>query len=233
MNNSPIIVALDDVDIDKLLKLSENLSDYVFSFKLGLEFFAKYGAEGVLAFTKKNYPIFLDLKLHDIPNTVHRSVYELCKLNINMLTIHLSGGLDMLLAAKKARDEVDPKVKLLGVSVLTSLNNDDLERIGCKYTSLDQVKNLYKLAEIAGLDAVVCSAQEVKSFKKDQQTIEFVTPGIRLDKEILENDISDQKRVMSPKQALKEGSNYLVIGRSITNSVSPIDTCREIYNSFI
>ena len=226
MNNSPIIVALDDVDIDKLLKLSENLSDYVFSFKLGLEFFAKYGPAGVLEFTKKNYPVFLDLKLHDIPNTVYKSVYELCKLNINMLTIHLSGGLDMLLAAKKARDEVDPKVKLLGVSVLTSLNNSDLERVGFKYSPLDQVINLYKLAADAGLDAIVCSAQEVQSLKKHQQNIEFVTPGIRLDKEIQENNISDQKRVMTPKQALKAGSNFLVIGRSITNSSNPINTCR-------
>lgn len=233
MNNSPIIVALDDVDIDKLLKLSANLSDYVFSFKLGLEFFSKYGPDGILEFTKKNYPIFLDLKLHDIPHTVYRSVYELCKLNINMLTIHLSGGLEMLLAAKKARDEVDPKVKLLGVSVLTSLNDTDLERVGFRYAPLDQVKNLYKLAEDAGLDAIVCSAQEVKSLKQEQQTIEFVTPGIRLEKEIQKNQISDQKRVMSPKKALEAGSNYLVIGRSITNSSNPIDSCKEIYNSFI
>ncbi len=232
MSNSPIIVALDDVDIEKLLKLSESISDYVYSFKLGLEFFSKYGPEGVLQFTNRGYKVFLDLKLHDIPNTIYRSVSELCKLNIDMLTIHLSGGLEMLKAAKRARDETDKNVKLLGVTVLTSLNNSDLKEVGFKYSALDQVHNLYKLAEISGLDAIVCSAHEVATFNSNKK-LEFVTPGIRLEQEIQNNDISDQKRVMSPNQAIKSGSNYLVIGRSITNSDNPVQICSEIYKSIL
>ncbi|MBT4989109.1 MAG: orotidine-5'-phosphate decarboxylase [Rickettsiales bacterium] len=231
-SKSPIIVALDDTDIIKLIDLTSALGPYVHSFKLGLEFFSKYGPEGVLKFTERKIPIFLDLKLHDIPNTVAASITQLCELNIDMLTVHLSGGLSMLKAAKEARDKTNKNVKLLGVSVLTSLDDDDLHMIGSRFSSQEQVLNLFNLAGESGIDAVVCSAQEVSLLKDNNvSNLKFITPGIRLDEEIQSNKLSDQKRVVTPQQAVKNGSDYLVIGRSITNHQDPVVICKEIMDS--
>jgi orotidine-5'-phosphate decarboxylase len=231
-SKSPIIVALDDTDISKLLNLAEELAPYMHSFKLGLEFFSKYGPEGVLKFTQRNIPIFLDLKLHDIPNTVAKTVEQLCELNVDMLTIHLSGGLDMLQAACVARDKVNKNTKLLGVSVLTSLDDSDMRMLGCQLSSRGQVVNLFNLANKSGIDAVVCSAQEVSLLKsQNKNNLKFITPGIRLQHEINANEISDQKRVVTPSQAIKNGSDYLVIGRSITNNPDPVAICKSILAS--
>ena len=226
---APIILALDDTNFDKIFDLANQLSPYIAYFKLGLEFYSKFGPDGISKFTNAKLPIFLDLKLHDIPNTIAKSVSELCKLNISMLTIHISGGKKMLEAAINARNEIDKNVMLLGVTILTSLDNQDIESIGFKNNLNQQVINLFKIANNVKLDGVVSSAAEVTELSKiNNNNLKFITPGIRLEKEILSKNISDQKRVITPKQAILNGSNYLVIGRTITNSNDPINMCKKI-----
>ena len=191
-----------------------------------MEFFNSFGPDGVREVSKLNIPIFLDLKLHDIPVTVYKTVKTLMDLDIAIINVHSSGGKDMLEAAAKARNESDNKsVKLIAVTVLTSLDDKDIKEIGYKEKSEDLVLRLASLAKESGLDGIVCSAKEISLIKRKLgEDFILVVPGIRLD----EDNKNDQKRTMSPKNAIDEGADLLVIGRPITESNDPKNTINKI-----
>ena len=207
-NKKKIFIA---VDTDKISKAKKIIRDtktnkIKVGYKFGLEFFySKNG--GKFLSNLKNQTIFLDLKLNDIPNTVVSAVKSLKNLKISYLTVHLSSGLSALKALKKESG----KIKIVGVTTLTSLNNKDLKEVGYDKKVNELVRHQAKLASKAKLDAIVCSGHEIRSVKRVFKK-EIITPGIKM-----YNTKSDQKRVMRPTDAFAEGSNWLVIGRSITN----------------
>ena len=207
MKNKKIFVACDSSNISKIKRIINNTqsSKIKIGYKFGLEFLNSKNGRSFVA-KLKNKIIFADLKIHDIPNTCISTVKAIKDLKVNYLTIHISSGLKALKASKK----VAGKIKLVGVTILTSLDNRALKEIGYKKDVKKLVFNQAKLAQKANLDAIVCSAQEIKIVKKVFKK-EIITPGIRLD-----NNTNDQKRTLNPKQAFKNGSDWLVIGRPIT-----------------
>ena len=207
MKKNKVFVACDSTDILKIKKIIKETQNkkIKIGYKFGLEFLnSKYGRDFLSKI--KNKIIFIDLKIHDIPNTCLSAIKALKDLNINYLTIHISSGLKALKACKK----ISGKTKLIGVTTLTSLNNKSLKEIGYSKNINQLVTHQVKLAKKANLDAIVCSAHEVKIVKKFFKK-EIITPGIRFN-----NKTDDQKRVVTPKQAYKNGSDWLVIGRPIT-----------------
>tara|TARA_Y100000816_G_C25968051_1_gene505164 strand:- start:163 stop:855 length:693 start_codon:yes stop_codon:yes gene_type:complete len=180
-------------------------------YKIGLEFFlGPKGRATILKLKKKE--IFLDLKLNDIPNTCIAAINSLKDLkNVSYLTVHINGGLEMLKAVKKASKKINKRMKILGVTILTSFSNSSIKKIGYNKSIKEIVKKQVLLAKSAKLDGIVCSGHEAKYIKKICQTMEIITPGIRLPG----HSKGDQKRVMSPKQSLKNGATSLVMGRSI------------------
>ena len=207
MKKNKIFIACDSANIlkiKKIIKESQNKKIQV-GYKFGLEFLNSKSGRSFL--TKlKNKIIFADLKIHDIPNTCVSTIKAIKDLKINYLTIHISSGLEALKACKK----ISGKIKLIGVTTLTSLNNKSLKEIGYNKNIVQLVSHQVKLAKKANLDAIVCSAHEVKTVKKFFKK-EIITPGIRFN-----TKTDDQKRVVTPKQAYKNGSDWLVIGRPIT-----------------
>ncbi len=197
--------------ISKIIKKTSNKKINL-GFKIGLQFFlSPKGRSFILKIKKKT--IFLDLKLNDIPNTCSSAIYSLKDLkNISYLTVHINGGLEMLKAAKKAAKKINKKLKILGVTVLTSFSNRSIKQVGYTKNLKDLVKKQAALAKIAKLDGVICSPHEIKYLRKICKNMEIITPGIRLpgDKK------QDQVRVMSPKQAFDNGATSIVMGRSIT-----------------
>ena len=207
MKKNKVFVACDSTNILKIKKIIKETQNkkIKIGYKFGLEFLnSKYGRDFLSKI--KNKIIFVDLKIHDIPNTCLSTIKALKDLNINYLTIHISSGLKALKACKK----ISGKTKLIGVTTLTSLNNKSLKEIGYSKNINQLVTHQVKLAKKANLDAIVCSAHEVKIVKKFFKK-EIITPGIRFN-----NKTDDQKRVVTPKQAYKNGSDWLVIGRPIT-----------------
>ena len=207
MKKNKIFVACDSTNISKIKKIISKTqnSKIKVGYKFGLEFFNSRGGRPFLS-KLKNKTIFADLKLHDIPNTCVSTVKAIKDLKINYLTIHISSGLEALKATKK----VSGKIKLIGVTILTSLDNKALKDIGFNKDVKRLVLHQAKIANKAKLDAMVCSAQEVKLVKKVFKK-EIITPGIRFN-----SKSNDQKRVVTPKQAYKNGSDWLVMGRPIT-----------------
>ena len=207
MKKNKIFVACDSTNISKIQKIINKTqnSKIKIGYKFGLEFLNSKRGRSFLS-RLKNKTIFADLKLHDIPNTCASTVKAIKDLKINYLTIHLSSGLEAL----KATKNVSGKIKLIGVTVLTSLDNNSLKEIGFNKDVKNLVLHQAKLANKAGLDAIVCSAQEVRIVKKVFKK-EIITPGIRLN-----SKSHDQKRVLTPKQAYENGSDWLVMGRPIT-----------------
>jgi len=217
-----IIVALDETSLKKALELIDNLDPKKCMLKIGSVAFNSIGKEIIYYAADKNFDIFLDLKLHDIPNTVKKSIEGISVLPISMLTIHTSGGIEMMMAAMEAVSGT--KIKVIGVTTLTSLNDNDANDI-FKRTTFDQVKKMLDLAELAGIDGVVCSPHELELVKK-RKSLLSITPGIRI------NSLDDdQKRVMTPKEAIDLGADYLVIGRPITASDNIRKSLEEIYLS--
>jgi orotidine-5'-phosphate decarboxylase len=189
--------------------------------KLGLEFFCANGHEGVLRIAEHELPIFLDLKLHDIPNTVEKAVQALAPLSPAVLTVHAAGGREMLAAAKSA---APPETKVVAVTVLTSLDAVDLAEAGVIGSPAEQVQRLAELAREAGVDGIVCSGAEVAAAKADWPDGFFVVPGVRPPGA----DAADQKRTATPRQALADGASILVIGRPITAAVDPARAIADI-----
>jgi orotidine-5'-phosphate decarboxylase len=221
---SPIFVAIDTPDLDRAHALADQLRHDAGGVKLGLEFFSANGPNGVAAICALGLPVFLDVKLHDIPNTVAKAVGALRPQEPAVLTVHAAGGRAMLEAAKAA---ASPNTKVVAVTVLTSLDGDDLRSIGVASDPREQVERLAKLAKSAGLDGIVCSGAEVAAAKAAWPDGYFVVPGVRLPG----GDVSDQKRVVTPRQALKDGASILVIGRPITGADNPGSALREIATS--
>ena len=223
MSLKKIIVALDDNNILKTTNLVKNLKDETFAFKIGYEFFLNFGLEGYKSIQKENVKIFLDLKLHDIPNTVKKGVEAITKLNPYFTTIHLSGGDEMQIAANFSKKNT----KILGVSILTSLNVEQTQKYYFNNDVENIVSNFTTHALINKLDGLVCSPKEIKIIKKiASNKLLIITPGIRPDNYNNFND--DQKRTMTPKEAIDTGSDYLVIGRPITQSTNPLETLESI-----
>ena len=207
MKKSKLFIACDTNKITKIKTIirETNNKNLIVGYKFGLEFLNSKGGRNFIKKIKNNI-IFADLKLHDIPNTCSAAIIALKDLKVDYLTIHISAGLEALKAAKK----VSGKIKLIGVSILTSLDNKALKEIGFSNDVKKLVLHQAKLANKANLDAFVCSAEEVKVVKKVFKK-EIITPGIRLN-----SKADDQKRVQTPKQAYKNGADWIVIGRSIT-----------------
>ncbi len=218
-----IIVAIDETNYERASEVIESLDPKKCMVKIGSVSFNAIGHNIIRFAAEKGFEIFLDLKLHDIPNTVKKSIKGLSSLPIKMLTIHTSGGKDMMKAAMEAASGT--QIKVFGVTALTSLNNDDTNQIFQRSTS-EQVNAMLDLAEEAGIDGVVCSPHELKLVSK--RNLLSITPGIRLQES---ND--DQKRVMTPREATDLGADYLVIGRPITASKDIKKSLNEIYQSLI
>ncbi len=230
MSSNPIFCAIDTPDLGAAVSLAERISPHVGGLKLGLEFFIANGPQGVREVQSAlGKDIFLDLKLHDIPNTVAASVKAVMRLRPRYLTLHTAGGLAMLKAARQAAcdaaDSVDAAPpKLIGVTVLTSFDADDLAQVGVPGGVSAQAHRLAALAAEAGLDGLVCSAHEAKSLKAEFGHLLRIVPGIRPDWA----EAGDQKRVMTPAEALREGADILVIGRPISQAKDPADAALRI-----
>jgi orotidine-5'-phosphate decarboxylase len=218
---SRIYVALDTPDLEKAKALASAVRNHVGGIKLGLEFFNANGRAGIREMAELGLPIFLDLKLHDIPNTVAKAVQALRPLRPAILTVHAAGGRAMMEDAKAAAPE---GTKVVGVTLLTSLDNDDLISIGYDPDTRRQVERLTVLAREAGLDGVVCSGNEVAAAKKLWPKGFFIVPGVRP----ADGHIGDQKRIVTPRQALDSGASILVIGRPITQADNPDTAARAI-----
>jgi orotidine-5'-phosphate decarboxylase len=196
---------------------------------VGKEMFTYFGPQFVKKLIERGFDVFLDLKFHDIPNTVAKAVSAAAELGVWMVNVHASGGPEMMIKAKQALDAYGEDAPLLiAVTILTSMDKDELNRIGVTKSPQEQVQFLAELAKDAGLDGVVCSAQEASVLKKSLgQNFKLITPGIRPEGSAK----GDQKRVMTPKQAIVAGSDYLVIGRPITQADDPQATLIEINDS--
>lgn len=220
-----VICAIDHDEIAYAVDLAQKINKEVAAIKLGLQFFCKYGIEGVKKI-EEFAPIFLDLKLHDIPNTVGRAVSVLQDLKLRMLTVHALGGHKML---KTAQEEFyksqDPDSLLLAVTMLTSMSEEELEMVGIRNSMEQQVMKLAEVAYRAEIKGLVCSPWESNMIKKHfGNHFTIVTPGIRLKS----GKQHDQSRIMTPSQAIKGGADYLVIGRPITECLNASDTLIEI-----
>jgi orotidine-5'-phosphate decarboxylase len=225
LKDNPIFVALDTPSLDAATALAAHVAPYVGGLKLGLEFVSANGPEGVRTMVKGGLPVFLDVKLHDIPNTVAGAMKALAPLGASLINVHASGGGAMMRAAVEAASSVHPKPKLLAVTVLTSLDGADLAAMGVSGTPLEQVVRLARLAKEAGIDGVVCSPQEIAAVRAASgPDFLIVTPGVRP----AGGSLDDQRRVMTPKQALEAGADLLVIGRPITSAADPAETAKSI-----
>ena len=218
---SPIFVAIDTPDLRRALELAEAVRAETGGVKLGLEFFCANGPVGVREIARLGLPIFLDLKLHDIPNTVAKAVEALAPIAPAVLTVHAAGGHAMLEAAKAA---ALPQTRIVGVTVLTSLDESDLAEAGVAGSPSDQVRRLAELAQSSGVDGIVCSGAEVAAAQAAWPEGYFVVPGLRP----AGSDAGDQKRVVTPRQALDSGASILVIGRPITGADDPAAALRSI-----
>lgn len=218
---SPIFVAIDTPDLTQAMLLAGQVREHAGGLKLGLEYFAANGPAGVREIAAIGLPIFLDLKLHDIPNTVAKAVEALAQLAPAVLTVHAAGGRAMLAAAKAAAPE---STKVVAVTVLTSLDASDLAQAGVSGSPGEQVERLTGLARESAVDGIVCSGAEVASARRAWPEGFFVVPGVRP----AGADVGDQKRVVTPRQALDDGASILVIGRPITGAPNPAQAIREI-----
>jgi orotidine-5'-phosphate decarboxylase len=221
-----IFCAIDTPDLADALLLAELLAGEVGAIKLGKEFFTAHGPDGVRKVAACGHKIFLDLKYHDIPNTVAGAIRAAAGLNCTVLTVHASGGPAMLEAAMAAAAEAGRKrPKVVAVTVLTSLDDGDLAAVGQHGPAADQVLRLARLAEASGLDGVVCSPHEVGLLRREiGDAFALVVPGVRPDWA----GADDQKRVMTPGEAIAAGADHLVIGRPITKSADPVGAARRI-----
>ena len=224
--NERTFVALDTTDLEAAVDLAGRLQGHVGGIKLGKEFFTALGPEGVRRITELGMPVFLDLKFHDIPNTVAGAVRAALGLTPAIVNVHASGGAEMMQAAAAAAAEAgDSRPMLLGVTVLTSMHKADMHAIGVTGEVLDQVLRLAMLAQDSGLDGVVCSALEVEDIREHLgNDFKLVVPGIRPDWASKD----DQKRIVTPSDAIKIGADYLVIGRPITGADDPVAAADRI-----
>ncbi|WP_242388201.1 orotidine-5'-phosphate decarboxylase [Kosakonia cowanii] len=226
VTDSPVVVALDYANRDSALAFVDRIDPRDCRLKVGKEMFTLFGPQFVCELQQRGFDIFLDLKFHDIPNTTAHAVKAAADLGIWMVNVHASGGARMMTAAKEALLPFGADAPLLiAVTVLTSMEASDLEDIGITATPAEHAERLARLTQQCGLDGVVCSAQEAVRFKSELgQAFKLVTPGIRPQG----SDAGDQRRIMTPEQALQAGVDYMVIGRPVTQSADPAQTLKAI-----
>ncbi|MCU7837125.1 MAG: orotidine-5'-phosphate decarboxylase [gamma proteobacterium symbiont of Taylorina sp.] len=225
--NSKIIIALDYKDEISTLALVDQLEPSLCRLKVGKELFVRCGSGLVDKLIQRGFDVFLDLKFHDIPNTVAGACQAAADMGVWMVNVHASGGRKMMQAAREAIEQSSHQPLLIGVTILTSLSRGDIAETGLDIEPADQVLRLAQLASDSGLDGVVCSPLEVGVLKqKIGQEFILVTPGVRP----AGSDAGDQQRIMTPAQALSAGSDYLVIGRPITASPNPVQALKDIIN---
>lgn len=228
MTRSPIIIALDYPNMDNALELVDQLDPAQCRVKIGKELFTREGPAVIRAMHDRGFQVFLDLKFHDIPNTVAKACAVAADMGVWMLNVHASGGLKMMEEAMRAVEQAGSGSLLIAVTVLTSMDASEFRTIGLDGTAEDQVKRLASLAQTAGLHGVVCSAQEAPMLRQlCSPGFLLVTPGIRP----ADAAKDDQKRTATPAEAMAMGVNYMVIGRPITQSVYPAKTLSEILKS--
>lgn len=223
-----VLIALDFDHTSKALDFVSNLDPKRCRLKVGKELFALGGPQFVKQLISLDFDVFLDLKYHDIPNTVAKACIAAAEMGVWMVNVHALGGRKMMMAAKEAINSCDHQPKLIAVTILTSMETEDLVEVGLAGTPQDNVLRLAKLAKESGLDGVVCSAQEA-AILRDQLGADFclVTPGIRPTTAA----VNDQKRIMTPSSAMAAGSSYLVIGRPITQAPDPLAELASINQS--
>lgn len=226
--SSAVIVALDFDNRTSALALAEQLDPTQCRLKVGKELFTAAGPELVKGLVNRGFDVFLDLKFHDIPNTAAKAVSAAADLGVWMANVHASGGSRMMSAAREALEQQGSEMLLIGVTVLTSMDADDLLEIGIQRSPSEQVMHLAQLAQKCGLHGVVCSAQEASALKIALgDGFQLVTPGIRL----ADSAADDQRRIVTPQRAIQLGSDYLVIGRPITQAADPLQALVEINHS--
>jgi orotidine-5'-phosphate decarboxylase len=228
LDNRRIIVPLDVADADAALALAARLDAKLCRVKVGKELFVAAGPAVVARLQERGFEVFLDLKFHDIPNTVAGACRAAARLGVWMMNVHASGGEAMLRAAREAIESVARPPLLIAVTILTSFADEDLAKVGFAGSILDNVERLARLARASGMDGVVCSAQEAPLIRKAAgEDFILVTPGIRLKTD----SKNDQARIVTPPEAVRLGANYLVIGRPITQSADPAATLAAIRES--
>jgi len=222
-----LIVVLDYPDLNSALAMADTLDPRLCRVKVGKELFTRAGPEVLRALKSRGFEVFLDLKYHDIPNTVAQAVLAAAEAGVWMVNVHASGGARMMIAARDALNKISPESRplLIGVTVLTSMSQEELNALGVSGSLEEQVIRLAGLAKDSGLDGVVCSALEAQRIKQVCGP-EFVTvtPGIRP----AGSSANDQTRIMTPEQAIRSGADYLVVGRPITAASDPMDATKRI-----
>ncbi len=227
-SSSPVIVALDYDNQRSALALADKLDPSQCRLKVGKELYTAVGPELVSGLVSRGFEVFLDLKFHDIPNTVAKAIGAAADLGVWMANVHASGGTRMMTAAKQALQQRGSAMRLIAVTVLTSMDESDLRELGIQRSLSDHVMHLAQLAKNAGLDGVVCSAQEASALKAALGAdFQLITPGIRL----ADSAADDQRRIVTPQDAMRLGSDYLVIGRPITQAADPLQALLAINQS--
>ena len=228
MTTSKIIVALDFNDLEQVLHFVEQIQPSECRLKVGKELFTAYGPQIVRELHARGFEVFLDLKFHDIPNTVYKAIRVAADLGVWMVNVHASGGREMLVKARQAIQDSQHKPLLIAVTILTSLSDAEVAEIGYSRSLTEQTLYLAQLSYACGIDGVVCSAHESTAIKQNTNAkFLTVTPGIRLSAD----KTDDQTRIMTPVQAIASGADYLVIGRPITQALTPATTLRAINQS--
>jgi len=227
-SSSPVIVALDYDNQRSALALADKLDPSQCRLKVGKELYTAVGPELVSGLVSRGFDVFLDLKFHDIPNTVAKAIGAAADLGVWMANVHASGGTRMMAAAKQALQQRGSAMRLIAVTVLTSMDESDLRELGIQRSLSDHVMHLAQLAKNAGLDGVVRSAQEASALKAALGAdFQLITPGIRL----ADSAADDQRRIVTPQDAMRLGSDYLVIGRPITQAADPLQALLAINQS--
>ncbi|WNJ95495.1 orotidine-5'-phosphate decarboxylase [Vibrio ruber] len=231
MGEPRVIVALDYENQAEALRFVDQIDPQHCRLKVGKEMFTLFGPDFVRALHQRGFSVFLDLKFHDIPNTCAKAVRAAAELGIWMVNVHASGGERMMNAAREILEPYGTdRPLLIGVTVLTSMSQHDLADIGLNVAPQEQVLRLATLTKNSGLDGVVCSAQEARQLKEQLgQSFQLVTPGIRPEG----SDVGDQQRIMTPQEAISAGSDYLVIGRPITQAQEPASVLKRINHSIL
>lgn len=226
MKENPVIVALDFPAAGPALALADRLSPALCRLKIGKELFTRCGPGMVESLQQRGFDVFLDLKFHDIPNTVAGAVRAAADLGVWMVNVHAGGGRRMMEAAGNALQSFTSRPLLIAVTVLTSMSDEDLAETGFTGTTRERVLSLAALAQRSGLDGVVCSALEAPQLRRERgENFCLVTPGIRL----AGDDAGDQRRVLTPADAIANGADYLVIGRSVTAAGDPLEALQRVH----
>ena len=228
MSKNPIFCAIDTSNVDDAIRLVDQISNYIGGIKLGLEFFTSCGVNGIEKISKFGLPLFLDLKLYDIPNTVRKSLNNILSLQPEYTTLHMSGGSDMIRECVNLKKNIGSSTNLIGVTLLTSFNENSIKEIGISGSVNESVENLSNLAFNCGMDGIVCSPMEIRKVKETfGSKLKVIVPGIRNQTD--NND--DQERTLSAKKAIEFGADIIVVGRPITSAESPRDAAKIFHQS--